>query len=227
MREQIEKRAFSVNRKHRRSKTTCLDKTDMIKDKIRQLNTEEYLDLLPKPKSQIQEKLSTNIIFNLPEFPSFLSDHLVLYPQIISSPFYDRLRGSSAFSTTKFNRQSTNNNLNNNIIGQTTTIVSGGSPRTSHYASLSKRSSRSRAVCDHQQQQHAQVNRPSVLRPTTNTLDSLACFPHVSCFSRIWLFKQMTHISPRENPDEDNRKKNVFIDVEENLIIVENIDDYR
>lgn len=181
MREQTEQRAFSVNRKHRRSKTTCLDRTDMIKDKVRQLNKEEYLDLLPKSKSQISEKLSTNVKSNLPEFLSFRSDHLVLYPQIASSPFYDRLRGSSAFSTTKFNRQSTNNNNpNNNIIGQTTAIISGGSPRTSHYASSSKRSSRSRAVCD--QQQHAQVTRPSVLRQTTNTLDSLACFSHVSRF---------------------------------------------
>lgn len=182
MKEQTEQRAFSVNRKHRRSKTTCLDRTDMIKDKVRQLNKEEYLDLLPKSKSQISEKLSTNVKSNLPEFLSFRSDHLVLYPQIASSPFYDRLRGSSAFSTTKFNRQSTNNNNNpnNNITGQTSAIISGGSPRTSHYASSSKRSSRSRAVCD--QQQHAQVTRPSVLRQTTNTLDSLACFSHVSYF---------------------------------------------
>ncbi|UJR25101.1 hypothetical protein I4U23_006461 [Adineta vaga] len=172
MRKQVEQRASSANRTNRRSNTMSSDRTDMIKEKVRQLNTEEYLDLLPR-KSPISENILTNKTSNLPEFLSFRSDHLVLNPQIASSPFYERLRGSSAFSSTKFNRQSTTNN-SNTIISQTIPIISGESSRSSHHSS-SKRSSRSRQTFDQQQQQqqqHAPITRPSVLRQTTNTFNS-------------------------------------------------------
>ena len=149
----------------------------MGKDQIRQLNREEYLEFLPRKKPRE----------NLPEFQYFQSDHIVLIPQIASYPFYDRLRGSSAFSSTKFNRQSaamTTSHINPNT---TTTAIatggSGGSPRLSH--SSTKRSSRSRQSHDttsnyEQQQQQAQMMRPTSLRQMTNKFDSMACFHQVS-----------------------------------------------
>lgn len=138
----------------------------MEKEKIRQLNREEYLEFLPRKKPRV----------NLPEFQSFQSDHLVLIPQIASYPFYDRLRGSSAFSSTKFNRQSTA------ITTPTATGGSVGSPRLNQ--SSTKRSSRSRQSHDttnnYEQQQQAQMMRPTSLRQMTNKFDSLACFQQVS-----------------------------------------------
>ena len=185
MRKQPEQRAASANRTNRREKTSTrfssLDKHHRFeKDRIRQLNTEEYLDLLPRKTFQ---QASTKPIFNLPEFEHFQSDHLVLAPQIASYPFYDRLRGSSAFSTTKFNRQSATNN--NNLPSQSTTTTAGaattvGSPRSSY--SSTKRSSRSRqsqdSTINHEQQTH--VVRPSSLRQMTKKLNSIGCFHEVS-----------------------------------------------
>jgi hypothetical protein len=198
MRKNTEQRAASVNRTNRREnffpRFSSLGKSQSEKDKIRQLNLEEYLDLLPRKKSPTSiQKLSTNVTLNLPEFQYFQSDHLVLIPQIASYPFYDRLRGSSAFSTTKFNRQSTNNNSNNNNnnaisqIATTTTAISGGSPRKTH-SSTTKRLSRSRQTHDttinheqqQQQQQQTHIMRPSSLRQMTNKFDSMACFHEVS-----------------------------------------------
>jgi hypothetical protein len=213
MRKKTEQRAASANRTNRREniipRFSSLEKKQSEKDKIRQLNIEQYLDLLPRKKSATSiRKLSTNIILNLPEFEYFQSDHLVLIPQIASYPFYDRLRGSSAFSTTKFNRQSTNNNSNNNnnTISQTattTTAISGGSPRKSH-SSSTKRLSRSRQTHDttinheqqqqQQQQQQTYIMRPSSLRQMANKFDSMACFHEVSrlviFFGLVFLSKQ-------------------------------------
>ena len=102
MRKKPEPRASSANRSKRYEKISprsfSLDKKQSEKEQIRQLNTEEYLDLLPRKKSSLKtQKLSPNTILNLPEFQYFQSDHLVLIPQIASYPFYERLRGSSAF----------------------------------------------------------------------------------------------------------------------------------
>jgi hypothetical protein len=205
MRKKTEQRAASANRTNRREKISqkfsSLEKPECEKDKIRQLNTEEYLDLLPKQKAQPTiRKSSRNTLLNLPEFQYFQSDHLVLIPQIASYPFYDRLRGSSAFSTTKFNRQSTTNNSNNNIISQTTTVISGDSPRTSY--SSTKRLSRSRQTHDttinHEQQQQQQqqlqthIMRPSSLRQRTNKFDSISCFHEVS---RLVIFFGLSSLS--------------------------------
>jgi hypothetical protein len=220
-----EQRTASANRTNRREKrpsprTFSLEKNQSEKDKIRQLNTEEYLDLLPRKKSQTTvRKLSTNTILNLPEFKYFQSDHLVLIPQIASYPFYDRLRGSSAFTATKFNRQSatnnSNNNNNNNIISQTTTttVISSGSPRTSH-SSSTKRLSRSRQTYDttinheqQQQQQQTHIMRPSSLRQMTNKFDAITCFHEVSrlviSFLRTRLLKQSNIHCPKGKNDED------------------------
>ena len=198
MRKQTEQRAASANRTNRRDKTSArfssLDKHHQVeKDRIRQLNTEEYLDLLPRKIFQpINQQPSTKTSFNLPEFQYFQSDHLVLLPQIASYPFYDRLRGPSAFSATKFNRQSTTNN--NNLPSQSTTVGTGtaattvgsggggGSPRSTHAST--KRSSRSRqshdSTINHDQQQQTHVMRPSSLQQMTNKFDSIACFQEVS-----------------------------------------------
>lgn len=215
MRKKTEQRAASANRTNRREKltprTTSVDRNQSEKEKIRQLNIEEYLDLLPTKKTHLTtRKITKNPILNLPEFQYFKSDHLVLIPQIASYPFYDRLRGPSAFSTTKFNRQSTtnntnhntNNNTNNNIMSQTatTTILSGGSPRTSR-SSSTKRLSRSRQMHDttmnheqQQQQQQIHIMRPSSLRQMTSKFDSMACFHEVSrlviFFGLVFLSKQ-------------------------------------
>ncbi|CAF2877629.1 unnamed protein product [Rotaria sp. Silwood2] len=186
MKNKIEQRSSSTYRKNCRDKNSLklfsLEKKEFRKDQIRQLNTEEYLDLLPKKA----RKLSTNTIINLPEFQNFQSDHLVLIPQIISYPFYDRLRGPSAFTATKFNRQSTNNtsnnnnnnNNNNNVMSQTITIATSGDlPRTS-FPSV-KRLSRSRQTHDtsnNHDQEQAHIMRPSSLRQMTNKFDSMACF---------------------------------------------------
>jgi hypothetical protein len=191
MRKETEQRASSANRANRHGKMSprfsSLDKKQSKEDQIRQLNTEQYLDLLPRKKSQLTtQKISTHTVLNLPEFYHFKSDHLVLIPQIASHPFYDRLRGPSAFSTTKFNRQAISNiNSNNNIITQTTTttttVVSGGSPRTSY--SSKKRSSRSRQIHDttnNHEPQQTHIIRPSSLRQMTNKFDSMACFQEVS-----------------------------------------------
>lgn len=190
MRKTAEPRASSANRANRRDKTptkaSLSDNKKAGKDQIRQLNTEEYLDLLPrKPSESKIRKFSVNSIINLPEFQKFQSDHLVLIPQIISYPFYDPLRGSSAFSTTKFNRQAANNIVNNdnhNIIPQTiATVASAGLPCTS-YSSV-KRLSRSRQIQnpndDHDPEQ-AHIMRPSSLRQMTSKFDSMACFQEVS-----------------------------------------------
>jgi hypothetical protein len=190
MRKKPEQRALSAHRPNRRKKPSSrfssLENKDLGKDNVRQLNREEYLDLLPRKKSQsttTPRKSTNHTLSNLPEFLSFDSDHLVLRPQIASHPFYDRLRGSSAFSTTKFNRQSANNNSNNNIISQTTTMTSSGSPHTSY--SSAKRSSRSRQTHDtnhnrEQQQQQTHAMRPSSFRQMTNIFDSITCFDEVS-----------------------------------------------
>ncbi|CAF4656488.1 unnamed protein product [Rotaria sp. Silwood1] len=190
MKNKIELRSSCTNRRScldkNSLKLSSLEKKEFRKDQIRQLNTEEYLDLLPKTK----RKLLTNTIINLPEFQNFQSDHLVLVPQIVSYPFYDRLRGSSAFTAMKFNRQLTNNTsntttINNNIISQTiTTATSGDSPRTS-FSSV-KRLSRSRPTHDasnNHDQEQAHIMRPSSLRQITNKFDSMACFhePDLSC----------------------------------------------
>ncbi len=223
MRKQTEQRAASANRTNRRDKTSArfssLDKHHQVeKDRIRQLNTEEYLDLLPRKNFYpINQQPSTKTSFNLPEFQHFQSDHLVLIPQIASYPFYDRLRGPSAFSSTKFNRQSTTNN--NNLPSQSTTVVaatatvattvgSGGSPRSSY--SSSKRSSRSRqshdSTINHEQQQ-THVMRPSSLRQMTNKFDSITCFHEVSrlviFFSDSFFLKQGNIHCPKGKKDEN------------------------
>jgi hypothetical protein len=211
MRKKSEHRALSANRANHREKVsprfTSLEKKELEKGNVRQLNTEQYLDLLPRKNSQsIIQNLLANSILNLPEFLHFQSDHLVLTPQIASYPFYDRLRGPSAFSTTKFNRQSTANNSNNNIISQTTTNVSGGSPRTSY--SSTKRLSRSRQIhetaLNHDQQTH--IMRPSSLRQMTSKFDSVACFHEVSRLVIFFSdsFVQASNIHrPRGKNDED------------------------
>jgi hypothetical protein len=221
MRKQTQQRAASANRTNRREKTSSrfssLDKYNQFeKDRIRQLNTEEYLDLLPRKCFQpIRQQSSAKTIFNLPEFQYFQSDHLVLIPQIASHPFYDRLRGSSAFSTTKFNRQSTTNN--NNISSQptttaatATTVGSGGSPRSSY--SSTKRLSRSRqshdSTINHEQQQQTHVMRPPSLRQMTNKFDSITCFKEVSrlvifFFGLIFFPKQGNIHCPKGKNDED------------------------
>lgn len=194
MKKTIEPRALSANRANHRDRisprASSFEQKQSRKDHIRQLNTEEYLDLLPRKTSQSKTKKScTNTNINLPEFQNFQSDHLVLLPKIVSHPFYDRLRGSSAFTVTKFNRQSTNNNSstnnnnnNNNTLSQAaTTVTSTGSPRAS-YSSV-KRLSRSRQTYDttnsHDQEQ-THIMRPSCLRQMTNKFDSIACFHEVS-----------------------------------------------
>jgi len=201
MRKQTAQRAVSVNRKDRRettsSKYSFTENDPLDKDYIRQLNTEEYLNLLPRKTSvTTTRKFSDELSFNLPEFQSFKSDHIVLIPQIASFPFYDRLRGSSAFSSTKFNRQSiannsnnNNNNINNNTnninsqVTSSTAMVSGGSPRPSY--SSTKRLSRSRqsqdtAMIYEQQHPQMQIVRPSTARQMSNKFDSVTCFHEVS-----------------------------------------------
>ncbi|CAF1198688.1 unnamed protein product [Adineta steineri] len=192
MRKKTEQRASSANRTYNRDKIftkySSLDKTAILKDKVRQLNLEEYLDLLPRKKSHTittTQQLSTKITLNLPEFLCFQSDHIVLIPQIASYPSYDRLRGPSAFSTTKFNRQSANNNnINSQTTATTANLSGGGSPRSSYTSA--KRLSRSRQIQetnnnnnnnnhDHQQQQ-THISRPTSLRQTMNILDSKGCF---------------------------------------------------
>jgi hypothetical protein len=227
MRKQTEHRAASAGRTNRQEKTSARF-SSLEKEKIRQLNTEEYLDLLPKRISHpITQQSSTKTILNLPEFQYFQSDHLVLIPQIASHPFYDRLRGSSAFSTTKFNRQSTTNNINNNnnISSQTTTttasaaagttVGSAGSPRPSY--SSTKRLSRLRQSHDttinheqqqqQQQQQQTHVIRPASLRQMTNKFDSITCFHEVSrlviFFSDSFFLKQGNIHCPKGKKDEN------------------------
>ncbi len=216
MRKKTEQRAASASRTNHREKTSprfsSAEKASSGKETIRQLNTEEYLDLLPRKISPpTMETSPSKPILNLPEFQSFQSDHLVLTPQIVSNPFYDRLRGSSAFSATKFNRQSATNNTN--ITSQTTAVGAGGSPRTSY--SSTKRLSRSRQTHDHpnlnheqHQQQQSHIMRPSSLRQMTNQFDSMACFHEVSrlviFFSRTRSLQQATFNARREKMTRTN-----------------------
>ncbi|CAF0743296.1 unnamed protein product [Rotaria sordida] len=123
-------------------------------------NIEEHLDLLPTNNYQ-SDLLSINNYINLPEFIQFQSDHLVLTPQLTSQSLNDRLRNSSTFPTSKFNRHS--------MILQTTTANIGiHSPTT--------RSVRSRYSYDttiyYEKQRQPKYSKRSMI----NKFDSMACF---------------------------------------------------
>ena len=216
MRNKTEQRASSAGRCRRRkvsNKFSSMQKKDLTFPLIRQLNTEQYLDLLPKKKSESKTtQLIDPIDTNLPEFQNFQSDHILLPGLIASHPFYDRLRGSSAFSMSKLNRQTTNQNKINVLSSPTELemVPSTISPRPSH--SSSKRSSRSRQADDsktndlplnqyqqQQQQQQTSIARPLSLRQMTNTFDSIACFHEVSRLvifsSGSFFFKQTTFVA--------------------------------
>ena len=186
----MKQRASSINRTDRSDKTSPSfssrkNKNNSRKIDIRQLNTEEFLDLLPRKTSQsIIRTSSTNTPFNLPEFIHFQSDHLVLLPQITSYSFYDRLHNLSTLTTKKFNRQSIDNISNDKTINsKPTSIISGGLPST-------KRLSRSRQIHhipnSHDQTQ-AHTLRSTSLRQTTSKFDSMAYCHEVSRLV-FWFF---------------------------------------
>lgn len=131
----------------------------MKSEKIHQLNPKEHVDIS-----------STNPPINLPEFLHFQSDHLLLTPQLISHPFYDRLRTSSTQQTSKFNRQS--------IPSQTTTN------HPTVYSSI-KRISRLRHSYDTVSYYEKQQKYPR--RQKMSKFDSMSCFNEVSRLT-IFLF---------------------------------------
>ena len=182
MREQPAPRSSSANRSNRREKIPPrLPSFEMNRrepGKIRQLTSEEFLDFLP-PKRRSSSKTkqpAAPVDSNLPEFLQFQSDHLVLVPQIVSHPFYDRLRGSSAFSTTKFNRQSAGNTTANDHIVTAAASVSaypsGGSPRSTYTST--KRLSRSRQTHDTTMNVHAQQQAAAAAAAGANNSSALA-----------------------------------------------------
>lgn len=180
MRKKTEQRASSANRSSRREKISArfpsFERKELPskQDGIRQLNTEQYLDLLPKKNNN---RSLSSVQPNLPEFLHFQSDHLRL-----SS---DRSRGSSAFSLAKSNRQS-NNTLPSPIPSgaASSNLQSGSSPRASY--ATSKRSARSRQAHDstinHSGAQPVQAHlaRPSSFRQMTSKFDAIGCFHEVS-----------------------------------------------
>ncbi|CAF0749667.1 unnamed protein product, partial [Didymodactylos carnosus] len=84
---------------------------------------------------------------NLPEFVHFQSDHLVLMPTTASLSFYDRLRGPSAFSYSRFNRQ-TSTLLATPLATTTTTtgVAAEFNPITTISSSSSRSNKRSSAT---------------------------------------------------------------------------------
>ena len=178
MRKKTEQRASSANRSSRREKISArfpsFERKELPpkQDGIRQLNTEQYLDLLPKNNNN---RSLSSVQTNLPEFLHFQSDHLVL-----SS---DRSRGSSAFSLAKSNRQSTNLPSPTPTGATSSHPQSGSSPRASY--ATGKRSARSRQAHDSTinygaQPVQAHLARPSSFRQMTSKFDAIGCFHEVS-----------------------------------------------
>jgi len=120
-----------------------------------------------KPKEPF-DLSSRDLHFNLPEFLHFQSDHLVLTPKLISHSSYDRLRSSSTFQTSKFNRQPT-----------------PSPPTTSNPTvySPTKRLPRSRHSYDttlfYEKQQQQQQQQQYSARQMMNKFDSMSCFNEV------------------------------------------------
>lgn len=211
MRDKVEPRASSTGRTHRRKilqKHSSIERKSSKLQAISPLTSEQHFDLLRRkdPRKAIEQQIEAGNR-NLPEFLNFQSDHL-LSGLITSRPLNDRSRGSSPFSTSKFNRQSANQNTINPLSSPTkaTTILSTSSSRSNH--STGKRSSRSRQAHDttishltsiqhhpkqkHQEQQERKqqqtnVTRPSSLPKMTNKNDSMTPFNKVSRI-RIYSF---------------------------------------
>jgi hypothetical protein len=175
LRNQPEQQTSGTTRSEKTSKRILLYKKAKFKsEKLHQTNPKEQIGFSTK-----------NLHINLPEFIHFQSDHLVLTPKLTSHSFYDRLRNTSTFQTSKFNRQL--------IIPQT--ITTNPTVHSSTKRILRSRHSYDTVIYRERQQQKYPI------RSMMNKFDSMSCFNEVRrlvifyfLFSSC-LFKQTTSMA--------------------------------
>ncbi|CAF3059816.1 unnamed protein product [Rotaria socialis] len=144
-------------------KTLSFKTTELKSENDDKLNTK--LDINSLPSNHYQSDLSlVNHYANLPEFSHFQFDHFLLASRSSSYSSNERLRNSSTFSSSKFNRQS-------NASQTTTTATANTGVNTP-----TKRASRSRHSNDTTKYYEKQNQQKHSKRSMMNKFDSLSYF---------------------------------------------------